>query len=146
MSYIKLRRPVAAEFRISSPFARRVIDGKEEFHNGYDFAVPVGTPVYACADGAAFRCGWQDDQDRKIGYGLRLMQEIEQLDGIMKKRFYVWYGHLSKLAVKEGDRILAGQLIGYSGNTGRSTGPHCHVGCREKDTSNFMEIEWEAWA
>lgn len=144
MNEIKLKRPVSEEFRISSPMGNRTINGKEEFHNGYDFAVPVGTPIRACADGAAFRCGWQDVADKSAGYGLRVWQEIEKVIDGEKRRFYIWYGHLSKIYIEEGAHISEGQEIGLSGNTGRSTGPHCHVGCREKDTSNFMEIEWES--
>lgn len=140
---MKLKRPVDIDFKISSPMGPRKINGKEEFHNGYDFAVPIGTVIKACANGSAFRCGWQDEKDHSIGYGLRVWQEIEVHDGNKKTRYYIWYGHLSKILIKEGDRIREGQEIGLSGNTGRSTAPHCHVGCREKDNARFMEIEWE---
>lgn len=142
MNSIRLKRPFGPEHRISSPFGNRSIDGTGEFHNGYDFAVPVGTPVMACADGAVFRCGWQNEVDHKEGYGYRIWQEIELDDNGRKRRFYIWYGHLSKILIVEGGRIKEGQEIGLSGNTGRSTGPHCHVGCREKDMKNFSEIEW----
>lgn len=143
MTEITLLRPFGSEIRISSPFGLRKIDGKEEFHNGYDFAVPVGTVVKAAADGAVFRAGWQDEMNHGIGYGYRVWQEIELVEGNVKKRFYIWYGHLSKILVKEGAHIKAGDEIALSGNSGRSFGPHCHVGCREKDTSHFLEIRWQ---
>lgn len=139
---IYLKRPVSEEFSISSPFGSRKINGKEEFHNGIDFKVPVGTEVYACEDGAAYRCGWQDETDKSKGFGLRVMQEIEVRENHDNVRYFIFYGHLSKIMIPEGERIKKGQLIGLSGNTGRSTGPHLHLGCRKRDTSEWQEIDW----
>lgn len=138
---IYLQRPVDKKFPISSPFGEREIKGKKEFHTGYDFKVPVNTPIYACEDGAVFRCGWQDEKDHSIGYGLRVWQEIE-IQERERVRCYIWFGHMSKIEVKEGDRIKRGQLIGFSGNTGRSTGPHLHVSARRLGEKDFSEIEW----
>lgn len=139
---IYLKRPVSLEYPISSPFGPRKINGKEEHHNGVDFRVPVGTAVYACEDGAAIRCGWQDESDKTKGFGLRVMQEIEVRENGQDVRYYVFYGHLSKIVIPETDRIKKGQLIAYSGNTGRSTGPHLHLGVRKRDTGDWHEIEW----
>lgn len=135
---IKLLRPVPKEIHISSPFGKRVINGKEEFHKGVDFACPIGTPILACADGAAFRVGWENEADYSQGYGFRVWQEI-QVDG---KRFYIWYGHTSKIMIKEGDRIKKGQEIALSGSSGRSTGPHLHIGCRPLNEKDFYDIEF----
>ena len=142
MEKIQLSRPVDKEFPISSRFGSRMINGKEEFHNGVDFAVPVGTPVYACEDGAAFRCGWQDAENQKVGYGLRVWQEFERMEDKARVRYYIWLGHLSKILVKEGSRIKKGDLIAYSGNTGRSTGAHLHISVRKLDSKDFSDIEW----
>lgn len=137
-----LIRPVSSEFKISSPYGERVINGEKEFHNGYDFACPVGTVVYACEDGAVFRCGWEDETNKTKGFGLRIWQEIERnIDGT-KIRIYLWYGHLSRILVKEGDRIKKGQEIALSGNTGRTTGPHLHMEARQLNTKTRLEIEW----
>ena len=135
---IELLRPFPADIEISSPYGERIIKGEKEFHHGYDFRTPIGTVVTACHDGAVFRAGWQDEHFHGVGFGLRVWQEIEN-DG---KRFYIFYGHLSKIFVEEGARIHRGQEIGLSGNTGKTEGPHCHVECRLKDSKERYEIEW----
>lgn len=139
---LQLKRPVSDEFKISSPFGQRIINGKEEFHNGVDFACPIGTSIYACEDGAAFRCGYENEADHSIGFGLRVWQEIERIENDVKVRYYIYYGHLSKILIEEGSHIKKGQEIALSGNTGRTTGPHCHLGVRQKDTKNWLEVEF----
>jgi len=133
-----LARPVAQQFKISSKFGLRVIDGKSEFHKGIDFACPVGTPVYAAVNGIAQRVGWENPSNPKTGYGLRVMQRF-YVDSVM---FFCWYGHLNEILIKEGEKIKEGQLLAYSGNTGRSTGPHLHFGARKSDTQDFYDIEF----
>lgn len=81
-------------------------------HNGLDFACPVGTPVYASADGTVILAGTRSGGSISI--------EINHGSCITT------YDHLSKLAVKKGDVVKRDQLIGYSGNSGKSTGPHLH--------------------
>lgn len=139
---LKLQRPVDKSFRLSSPFGPRIIDGKWEFHNGYDFACPIGTRVMAMSDGALFRAGYQNEADHKEGFGLRIWQEIELQEEGKKTRYYLWYGHLSKILIKEGERIKAGQDIGLTGNTGRTTGPHLHVQARRLNEKKCTEIEF----
>lgn len=86
-------------------------------HNGWDFAVVIGTPIYACHDGVVFASGTTNDGALQI--------EINTLDGAYR----TFYGHLSELKVVAGDKVIKGQLIGLSGNTGRyTTGPHLHFG------------------
>lgn len=85
-------------------------------HMGTDFAVPVGTPIYAAADGVVQNAGWNAVGGR-TGIG-------ELLSHAGGRNTY--YGHLSQLLVKVGDMVKAGQRIALSGNTGRSTGPHLH--------------------
>lgn len=135
---ISLLRPVPNDIKISSPFGKRKIKGVEEFHKGVDFSAPIGTPIKASSDGAAFRVGWENDDNHDQGFGYRIWQEIE-IDGM---RLYLWYGHLSKIFIKQGDRIKQGQEIGLTGNTGRSTGPHLHIGCRPLDSGQFLDIEF----
>lgn len=86
-------------------------------HNGLDFGVPIGTAVYATADGTVLRA----DMD-KTGYGLHIRI---QHDGYMSL-----YGHLHSVAALAGQHVAAGQVIGESGNTGNSTGPHLHFEVR----------------
>lgn len=133
---IKLLRPVATQFTISSPFGPRKIFGG--FHNGIDFAAPIGTEVRAAIDGQVWREGFENPDDKSQGFGYRIMQSTV----IDRKRYFIWYGHLSEIFVKEKDTLRAGDLIAKSGNTGRSTGPHLHVGIRESDTSKWFDIEF----
>lgn len=85
-------------------------------HAGTDFAVPVGTPIFAAMDGTVQKAGTKAIAGR-TGIGAFLGH-----DGGRN----TYYGHLSKLLVQVGDVVKAGQQIALSGNTGRSTGPHLH--------------------
>ncbi len=100
---------------VSSKFGYRIhpITKKHTFHAGIDLSAKSGTPIYATADGVI------EYAKRKGGYGNYIL--IDHPYG-----FKTAYGHLSQLNVKVGDYVLKNDLIGYVGNTGRSTGPHLH--------------------
>lgn len=91
-------------------------------HNGLDIGTPIGTPVFAAGDGRVIA---SDNNDRssfkKYQYGNYIL--IEHADN-----FATLYGHLSKRLVTAGTNVKRGDLIGYSGNTGYSTGAHLHFG------------------
>ncbi len=91
--------------------------GRRSQHKGVDLAASTGTPVYATADGVVARA------NRFGSYGNYI--QIEH-GGELQTRF----AHLSGFAVKSGDRVKKGDLIGYVGSTGRSTGPHLHYEVR----------------
>jgi murein DD-endopeptidase MepM/ murein hydrolase activator NlpD len=86
-------------------------------HKGIDLAGPMGSAVYATADGIVDRSEWAN------GYGN--LVEIDHGKGIQTR-----YGHLSKLLVKQGQRVKRGELIALMGSTGRSTGSHLHYEVR----------------
>ncbi|MCD8326998.1 MAG: M23 family metallopeptidase [Lachnospiraceae bacterium] len=86
-------------------------------HKGVDWAVPVGTTVYASSGGTVTRAGWSSS------YGYCIY--IQHPDGKETR-----YAHLSKLLVSVGDTVVQGQSIALSGNTGNSTGPHLHFEIR----------------
>lgn len=86
-------------------------------HCGVDLAVPSGTEVKAAADGNIIQSGWNG------GYGISVY--IQHDDGSVTR-----YGHMSETLVAVGDRISQGDVIGLSGNTGDSTGPHVHFEIR----------------
>ncbi len=122
---MKLPKPVAGKFKISSPWGKRInpITKKEEsMHYGTDFAVPVGTPVVAVVTGKIDAADWQNPEDHKEGFGLRVRQKVGN-------NYYI-YAHLSELAVKPGEEVTAGTRVGLSGNTGASSGPHLHFEVR----------------
>lgn len=137
---LQLFRPVAPHYEISSPFGERIINGVSNFHKGIDFKTPVGIPVAAMAPGIIFRSGWENPDDHEQGFGFRIWQEIKLDEG----RFYLWYGHLDSIKVKDHEYVQTGQIIGHTGNTGHSTGPHLHVGCRKVDTSDWYDMEFYA--
>jgi hypothetical protein len=86
---------------------------EREFHSGIDIRAERGTPVYAPASGTVVHAG--PAQDYGTAVVLDHGQDIRSL-----------YGHLSKLSVEPGQRVVRGAVIGYTGNTGRSSGPHLH--------------------
>lgn len=105
--------------RMTSGFGMRnhPVRGGRRAHKGVDLAAPTGTPVYATADGIVDLARWGR------GYGLYI-----KLDhgADLETR----YAHLSRLAVAPGDRVEKGEVIGYVGSTGWSTGPHLHYEVR----------------
>ena len=104
--------------RISSPFGYRVhpVLHTVRMHTGIDYAAPSGTPIKAAADGEVIFKGW------KGGYGNTVM--IRHANGVE-----TLYGHMSAFSPADG-RVRAGEVIGFVGTTGRSTGPHLHYEAR----------------
>ncbi len=111
-----LRTPIDGA-RISSNYGRRKhpILGYTKMHKGVDFAAPRGTPVYAAGDGIISKSQWFG------GYGKYVKLRHNST-------YSTAYAHLSRFAkgIHPGKRVRQGQIIAYSGNTGRSTGPHLH--------------------
>jgi murein DD-endopeptidase MepM/ murein hydrolase activator NlpD len=94
------------------------------FHTGVDVGVGMGTPVSAAADGVVVLAGTNVVDGKVVGYWTYVV--ISHGGGL-----YTLYGHLSRLAVSAGDHVRAGQVIGLSGSTGNSTGPHLHFEVRQ---------------
>jgi len=101
--------------RLSSGFGMRhhPILGYSTMHRGIDFAAAVGTPIYAAGSGTVEYAGWRGAYGRYI--------KIRHTED-----FSTAYAHMSRLAVSVNARVRQGQVIGYVGTTGRSTGPHLH--------------------
>ena len=103
--------------RLSSSFGMRKhpIDGYNKLHKGTDFAAPLGTPIMASGDGIIIRAKW-------CGGGGNCIKIKHN------STYSTIYAHMSKFAVgiKNGVRVKQGQIIGYVGSTGKSTGPHLH--------------------
>lgn len=115
---IPSRMPVEG-VKLTSSYGMRnhpVLGGRRA-HKGIDLAGPVGTPIYATADGLVSKAEWFS------GYGLYVAIEH---GGALQTR----YGHMSRLNVADGQRVRKGDIIGFIGSTGRSTGPHLHYEVR----------------
>jgi len=108
-----LRMPVQGH--LTSGFGERFhpILGYERFHDGVDLGAPQGTPIVAAADGRVVSAGWAG------GYGRAV--EIAHAGGVETR-----YGHMSRIAAYSGEQVHRGDVIGYVGSTGLSTGPHLH--------------------
>ena len=102
--------------RIASGFGYRIdpIYKTVKFHAGLDFTAPQGTPIYATADGVVKTAGFSSS-----GYGNHVV--INHGYG-----YETLYGHMYRVKARGGQRVKRGDLIGYVGSTGKSTGPHCH--------------------
>ena len=105
---------------------------KKEFHTGIDLRAKRKTKIYAPADGVINFAGFH----KKSGYGVMIILDHNY-------GFRTLYGHLNKVAVKKGDVVRKGDLIGYTGNTGLSSGPHLHYEIRHLQAAtqplNFMK-------
>jgi murein DD-endopeptidase MepM/ murein hydrolase activator NlpD len=111
--------PPLAELPAASRFgARRVFNGEARNpHSGADFPAKTGEPVYAAADGVVALAGEQFFAGNAVF--------VDHGDGLISMSF-----HLSEIAVKAGEKVKRGQLLGRVGATGRVTGPHLHFGVR----------------
>ena len=109
----KLYAHPADEYRISSRFGPR----RRRFHYGIDLAMPTGTPIYSTFDGTIRVAKWNKS------YGNLIV--IRHDNGLE-----TYYAHLSRIQVKPGQEVKAGEQIGLAGNTGRSYGSHLHFETR----------------
>lgn len=109
------RWPIS-NFTITTYFGRRGVF--QRFHTGIDLAAPAGTPVYAARAGQIDTAGWS-----RYGYGLHV---IINHGGAQE----TLYAHMSRIVVRPGQWVDRGDLIGYVGSTGWSTGPHLHFEVR----------------
>ena len=102
--------------RIASGFGMRIdpVYGTPKMHRGLDFTAPQGTPIYATGDGVIITAGNRGD-----GYGNHV--EINHGYG-----YVTLYGHMVRVKVRGGQKVKRGEIIGWVGSTGKSTGPHCH--------------------
>ena len=111
-----IRTPISGA-RLSSSYGmrRHPISGYNSMHRGVDFAAPTGTPIIAAGSGVITEAGWYGSYGRYI----RIRHN---------STYDTAYAHMSRIArgIRPGARIEQGQIIGYVGSTGRSTGPHLH--------------------
>ncbi|GGO43284.1 M23 family metallopeptidase [Streptomyces lasiicapitis] len=111
-------RPLRRRYRVTSRYGVRG-NWAAGHHTGIDLGVPSGTPVYAVTSGVVVLARWSG------AYGKAVTVR-------MGDRHYVVFGHLSRISVRQGQRIRTGARIGYSGATGRATGPHLHLEIRAR--------------
>jgi len=120
---VKLSQPWPKPYTVNknSPYGYRTdpITGRRKFHHGIDVALPVGTPLIAPADGTIVHKG-----SGASGGNTLIIQHAPDLHSV--------YYHLQKLShLPKGTRVVKGEKVALSGNTGRSTGPHLHFEIRK---------------
>jgi len=117
MDHQPMISPVDVKYRLGDGFRFREVHpvyGTPRMHYGQDFSVPYGTDVYATGDGTVSESGWNTG-----GFGNYIV--IDHGYGLQST-----YGHLSEIKVSKGMNIKRGDLLGLSGNSGTSSGPHLH--------------------
>lgn len=120
---------------ITSKYGYRIhpITGKRKFHKGIDMKAKRNTPVYATADGIVEWAAYH----KRSGFGRLVL--LVHLYG-----FTSYFGHLQKIVVKPGQFVAKGDLIGYTGNSGKSNGPHLHYEVRfiQRPLNPYWFIKW----
>lgn len=116
------RSPLSENFKVTAAFgmSNHPVMKSKKMHKGIDFKVPLGTPVYATADGVISKV-----QQKETGYGNLIVIKHDD-------EYESYFGHLSELQVAEGQRVRKGDVIALSGNSGASTLPHLHYEVRKK--------------
>lgn len=143
-SLLPIKRPGVLALPVASPYVTQDYGATEfaqrayrtKFHNGVDFRAPVGTPILAALDGQVIAV---DNNDRgtsrwaRYQYGKYVLIKHDN-------NLTTLYAHLSRFAVQKGDLVKRGDIIGYSGETGYSYGPHLHFTVYWSDSVQFKSI------
>ena len=128
-----------SKIRITSRFAGRTnpVTGRRESHSGTDFAAPDGTPFYAVADGTVQHVG------PASGYGhMIVIDHPAEVGGGGSEYGHMWNAYATGLKV--GDKVRKGQLLGYVGSNGQSTGAHLHLTIYERGYRS-KRVDPETW-
>ena len=139
MEHLPMISPVNVKYRLSDSFMYRPkhpVLGTPRMHYGQDFSVPIGTEVYATGNGTVVESG-------RSSSGLGIYVVIDHGYG-----FRSYYGHLSRIIAPQGADVKRGDIVGLSGNTGLSSGPHLHYEVHEfgqaKDPVYFFNNDMTA--
>lgn len=112
---ITYRQPFSKEWPVTQGYGEKITS---QFHTGIDYGCPMNTSILASAEGQVVFAGWDS-----TGYGNFVI--VEHKDGNA-----TCYAHLSSISVKRWQTVRQGELLGHSGSTGNSTGPHLHFEAR----------------
>lgn len=123
-----------------------VFEGSDMIHTGVDIPVPMRTPIIAAQDGRVIWAGYglyYGTNDPEDPYGLAVT--IRHHFGWQGHRLYTVYAHMDEIVAKDGQEVKTGDLIGYVGITGLTTGPHLHFEVRWDRNSFFNTLNPELW-
>jgi hypothetical protein len=124
---VQISSPLSKK-QVTSKFGPRIhpITGKASFHAGLDLAASLNQRVKSVVDGVVTRAGRRGG----LGNAVEVLNRQTQLKTI--------YGHLNKIAVRKGQKVRAGDVVGYAGSTGRSTGVHLHLVTKDASTGRLL--------
>lgn len=112
---VTYRQPFSKEWPVTQGYGEKITS---QFHTGIDYGCPLNTSILASAEGQVVFAGWDS-----TGYGNMVIVQHTQICSTL-------YAHLSDISVKLGQKVRQGELLGHSGTTGNSTGPHLHFEAR----------------
>ena len=114
-----MNAPYQGRFRVSQQYCSS--------HTGLDLVGVDSKEIHSTVTGEVIRAGWENPSNHSQGFGQRV---VIKRDGTNQ---YYYFGHLSEIRVKAGDKVKITDVIGIEGSTGHSTGSHCHYECRLDD-------------
>lgn len=121
---------------MNSPFNNdfKVTQIQHEKHDGLDLVGLIDKNIYSTVNGVVEYADWENVNDKKQGFG-KYVKIIDEKTG-----FGVYFGHLSEISVKVGDKVKITDKIGVMGSTGHSTGEHCHYCVRKNGKGTEIDI------
>lgn len=122
---ITYRQPFKGEYPITQGYGESITSA---FHTGIDYGCPMGTPILASAEGRVVYAAWD-----RTGYGNFVI--------VQHTACATCYAHLSDISVKVGQTVHQGELLGHSGTSGNSTGPHLHFEARDRNNQAFDPVK-----
>lgn len=114
-----MNAPYIGRFRVSQQYSAS--------HTGLDLVGVDSKEIHSTVTGTVVRAGWENDNNHAQGFGQRVVIKRDGTDE------YYYFGHLSEIRCKAGDKVKITDVIGIEGSTGYSTGSHCHYECRLSD-------------
>lgn len=114
-----MNAPYIGRFRVSQQYSSA--------HTGLDLVGVDSKEIHSTVTGIVVRAGWENDNNHAQGFGQRVVIKRDGTDE------YYYFGHLSEIRCKAGDKVKITDVIGIEGSTGKSTGSHCHYECRLSD-------------
>lgn len=137
-----MNSPYYKRFTVSQKF-------KGSAHDGLDLVGIDSKEIHSTINGVVTYAGWENDNNRNQGFGLYVQIHEDGTDR------YFYFGHLSQINVRIGERVKITDVIGIEGSTGNSTGSHCHYCCRKcgirgmyldiNEISGIPNIEWQTY-
>mgnify|MGYP002732900063 CR=1 FL=1 len=119
-----MNAPYIGKFRISQPY-------KGAPHKGIDLVGITSKAIHNTVDGVVVRAGWENPDNHAQGYGQRVVVRQDGTD------LYFFFAHLSEIHAVTGQAVHVGDVIGFEGSTGHSTGSHLHYECRRNDNGKY---------